>query len=451
MSDKAVLHKLLRLGDIATAPDLLIFSDEPANRLTFVCKFIFNHVLKINFLMTNDSSEFEKSLLLKINYSEKNISNSFWIVPSGLLSQSAVLENKPQPETENDMIYFYKVKKPDAFHFDIFSAIFYFISRYEEWQNFEKDIHGRFELKESILFKNNFHLKPVIDIWIEELKGALLQKYSTFKFPKKEFKTIATIDVDNLFAYKNKGFVRTLGAGLKDVIKFDFKNLKRRMAVIMNKAKDPFDIYKDFSRFCDENKISLIYFFLFRTGTSFDRTVNPKSNSYKKVFESIKKNKSFIGLHPSYYSSVSEESLKEEVSSFSKKLDSQVILSRQHYLRFDIKTTPALLLENNILMDFSMGFASGSGFRAGTSHPFYYYDFKSEKQTELLFVPFCVMDGAYFIYNNINADEAYLSILKIKEEVKKVNGLFISVFHERTFADHLYPGFGEMYKKLLLN
>ena len=58
--------------------------------------------------------------------------------------------------------------------YDIFSSVFYFISRYEEWQDFEKEKHGRFDLQQSILFKDQQHLKPVLNIWIEEFKLALL-------------------------------------------------------------------------------------------------------------------------------------------------------------------------------------------------------------------------------------------------------------------------------------
>lgn len=64
-------------------------------------------------------------------------------------------------------------------------------------------------------------------------------------------------------------------------------------------------------------------------------------------------------------------------------------------------------------------------------------------------IPFCAMDGAYFIYQNISAEKALIELVKIKEGVKKVSGLFTTVFHERTFDDQLYPGFAEMYKKLL--
>jgi hypothetical protein len=237
----------------------------------------------------------------------------------------------------------------------------------------------------------------------------------------------------------------------KDVLKFEFKNLKERCQVLIGKKKDPFDIYEDVSDFCFENKIPLIYFFLFRSGTKHDRTVNPESPAFKSVFEILKKNYALIGLHPSYHSAENKNLLISEKNNLAEKVREKITLTRQHYLRFNIRTTPKQLIENGFEADFTMGFASSPGFRAGTSHPFYYYDFGSEKRdSKLLFVPFCIMDGAYTIYENASPDLAYTEMLTIAKEIRKVNGLFISVFHERTFSDHLYKGYGTLYKKLHL-
>jgi hypothetical protein len=105
-------------------------------------------------------------------------------------------------------------------------------------------------------------------------------------------------------------------------------------------------------------------------------------------------------------------------------------------------------MENGILADFTMGFASAIGFRAGTSFPFHYYNFISEKQTDLLFVPFCAMDGAFFIYDKLSPNKMLNDLLEMAKELKKVNGFFITVFHERTFSNHLYPGYDQVYNNL---
>ena len=63
-----------------------------------------------------------------------------------------------------------------VFPFDPFAASFFMISRYEEYLPHIKDIHGRFEAKESLAFKNNFLEKPIVDIWINLIKKELVEK-----------------------------------------------------------------------------------------------------------------------------------------------------------------------------------------------------------------------------------------------------------------------------------
>lgn len=451
---KEGLHNLLNLGVEEKVTRIIIFSETKSERLNYVCEFIFNIVLKINYSITHSISEFEASNQFKINYSEMAINKAFQIKPHTLLFETTITTIKPQPVVVNNTIYFFETTTSD-FYCDVFAATFFLISRLEEWQDFDADAHQRFEAKNSILFQNNLHLKPVVEIWIEEFKTSLKKIYPSIIFPEKKFKAISTIDVDNLYAFKHKGFSRTLGAIAKDVFNFGpsgfgYNNLKNRLKVVFGKQNDPFDIYTSISDFCLQNSIPLLYFFLYKTGTSYDRTVNPKSIAFKNVFATLKNKKAFIGLHPSYYSSIDEIMLKQEVSDFSKALRDDVKITRQHYLRFNIKTTPKHLLQNGILADFTMGFASQVGFRAGTSLPFYYYDFISEKKTELLFVPFCAMDGAYLIYNQTTPESTLNSLLQLANEVRKVNGLFITVYHERTFYDNLYKGFGDVYRKLFL-
>lgn len=446
MLNTQTFHALLELEMPQDRQTALIYAKQNSPRLEYACRFIFNHVLKLNYKVTNDTLEFASSKEIRINYSDTNIDGAFQILPQGLIFERGVDGKKPESYFEEGMIYFNRTASGN-FPYDLFSSVFYFISRYEEWQPFAPDKHQRFEVTSSILFEGKFHLKPVVDIWIQELKNALEKFYPEIKLPGGKFKVISTIDVDNLYAYKSKSFLRTAGASVKDLLKSDLKNLSERIKVLAGRKKDPFDIYEEVSDFCFGNKIPLIYFFLFRTGNAHDRTVDPRSPSFKKVFKTLKENHALLGLHPSYNSSVHKELLTQEIKAFTERSDETITLSRQHYLRFNIRTTPGLLIENGIRMDFTMGYASAPGFRAGTSHPFYYYDFNKEESRDLLFVPFCVMDGAYTVYENALPDKALEEMISLAKEIKKVNGIFISVFHERTFSEHLFKGFGVMYKK----
>lgn len=453
MLNRQGLDLLLATGVKEDAPAFIIYCENNTERLSYTCDFIFNRVLKVNYLITHSLAEFQNASYFKINYSREKLPGIVQIIPAPLLFETGISETKPSATYKNDMVYFFTTNAAaceETFQFDLFSAVFYFISRLEEWQPFEKDRHQRFEAKASLLFGNNFHLKPVVDLWIMEFKKFFQETHGSMQFPPKQFQIISTLDIDNLFAYKNKGVMRTLGACLKDAVKFDFWNLRERIKTVLGKTKDPFDIYEEVSEFCAGRQIPLICFFLFRTGTPHDRTVNPRSAAFKKVIDILKSSGAFIGLHPSYDSAYANQLLSTECGLISEHHGGPVSISRQHFLRFDIRTTPGLLMQNGIVYDATMGYASAPGFRAGTSHPFYYFDFSKEKKAELLFLPFCAMDGAYLVYEKTETDAACESMLRLAAEIKNAGGFFTSVYHERSFSNHLYPGFGSLYKNLHL-
>ena len=405
--------------------------------------------MNCRFQLTDNKQVFKNSTAYKISYSthsEKEIIN---VSPHDLLYKVGVDESyRPKGVVKKGLLYFHVSDSSCDLGFDIFSSVFYLISRYEEWQRFDKDEHGRFELDQSILFKNNAHLRPLINIWIEEFKQALLKLYPEVKFPKKKFQYISTIDVDNLYAYKQKGLLRVLGACAKDMIKFQFGKIIQRLKVVQGKVKDPFDVYSELNEHSRSKNIPLFYFFLQRTGTKYDRTVDPLSGAFKQIFDHLNKAEVRYGLHPSYNTLHNSELLKEELQIIEKSSGNKIQVSRQHYLRWDINTSPKQLILNGIKADFSMGFAAGAGYRAGTFTPFYYYDLENESATNLLIVPFVVMDGVYFVYSNTGAKEAKKEILKLADETRKLNGVFVTVFHERTFDSELYPGFAELYWEL---
>jgi len=446
---KEELHNLFQLNVKNSAPAIIIYSGQVNERLKYTCEFIFKNILNCNYSVTDNAQTFQNSKEFKLNYSNETISGAFHIIPHSLIFEKGI--NKiyaPETKLKNDLIYFHPNTNGCQLGYDIFASVFYFISRYQEWQPFEGDIHGRFEAKASIQFKHKQHLKPIVNSWIEELKTELSNFYPLLKFPEKKFQYISSIDVDNLFAYKSKGAMRTGAAIAKDICTFQFKNLSRRIKVLRNELPDPFDVYDRLNTLSKKTGTPLIYFFLQRGNTKFDRTIDPGRDAFKQVFEKLRTEKIAFGLHPSYHSCDDADLMKHEFSVIQKNAEQEINVSRQHYLRFDIRTTPFQLIENKVVADFSMGFASSAGYRAGTFTPFYFYDLQNEKQTHLVMVPFAVMDGVYFVYSNSNPAQAQVKIMEMAREVKRLNGTFVTVFHERTFDEVLYPGFGDLYKKL---
>ncbi|MGZ3885740.1 MAG: polysaccharide deacetylase family protein, partial [Bacteroidia bacterium] len=262
------------------------------------------------------------------------------------------------------------------------------------------------------------------------------------------FRYLSTIDVDNVYAYKAKPFSRSLGASAKDFLNLNFQSIGDRIKTLYFFKKDPFDAYDLQIELSEKYKIPLMYFFLCRTDTEHDRTIDPKHPAFAKLLKEITKKNVAVGAHPSYFSS-SDTALFGHETRLLKDLSGQnVPFSRQHYLRFDVGSTPQHLIDAGIKYDFTMGYASDIGFRAGTSLPFYYFDFEKNKPLPLLAVPFEVMDGAFYTYNAVLPKQAEKETMAIVEEVQKVNGLFITVFHDRTFGTNFFPGWKPMYLRL---
>lgn len=428
-------------------PRFIILVNKKNNRLNYVCDFIFHQALLCNYVITDDGNEFKSSSLNKINYTSSVTEDCFQIHPSGFLDKNGVDESLPPIKSDKSIPYFFPQQSGDI-SFDIFAAVFYFISRYEEWQKFVKDRHGRFEERNSVLYKLSALKKPLVDIWIQEFKTALGNKFSKVVFPQREFKFISTIDVDNLYAFRGKPLLRNVGGAIKDLMRFDTAMFMARLASVLFGKKDPFDKYEEQIKLATETGTPLIYFFLYKNNTEFDRTIRPGHPLFIQLFDKLKREKVSFGIHPSYFSSDTNDGIKTETDLLSEHSKQNTILSRQHYLRFNIKITPLYLEAAGIQFDFTMGFASASGFRAGTTLPFYYYNFEREEALHVMAVPFALMDGAYYIYANAKIEEAKQDIELLIEETKKVNGLFVTVFHERSFTEQLYPGWRRLYSQI---
>ncbi|MCX7727886.1 MAG: hypothetical protein N2203_00280 [Bacteroidia bacterium] len=412
--------------NISESPEIIIYSEFISPRLKYTLDFIFKTVLQKNYYLTTHISELLHSDKIKINYSKKYFDNVINIFPLHLLQVNAIEKNFNPHFLAHTTTHYYK---------DIFSEVFYFISRYEEWQNnYTKDTHQRFEKKSSIL-KDTLH-QPVIDISINELKSFIQKYYPSFQ-TQYIYKEILTFDLDNILAFKGKHFFRTIAALLKHIVKKESILLHERIQTLFHQKNDPLEEVYNFIQELSKH-YPIIFFILCRSDTSFDRAAHLSHSDTQKTINKLK-NFAHIGLHPSYYSLNKLEIIQKEKQLLEQTIKEKIIASRQHYLRTDITITPKLLIQAGIQYDFTMGFASDKGFRAGTSYPFYYYDFENEKVENLLFIPFSVMDGAYLNYQATSSEIAIEHIKQIKHIIQKNGGYYIPLFHEMTLCPLFNP------------
>ncbi len=141
--------------------------------------------------------------------------------------------------------------------------------------------------------------------------------------------------------------------------------------------------------------------------------------------------------------------LKQEINLLKGIQKKEVYNSRQHYLRFTIPNTYRSLIEAGIRHEYSLGYAETIGFRAGTSFPFQWFDLERNEVTALQIHPFCIMDVSLKNYLNLSSQEAIKTIQTMLDEIQKVNGHFISIWHNESLSNYLdWKGWSEVYESI---
>jgi hypothetical protein len=281
------------------------------------------------------------------------------------------------------------------------------------------------------------------------LKESLRTINPSLTFNEPQYKFIPTYDIDIAYAYKHKGFIRTLGAYLKDLFNFNFREIKTRTLVINGKERDPYDTYDYQFDLQKKYKLKPIYFILFGDYGTFDKNNPVYHQGFRYLVKGIADHAE-IGIHPSFYSNNSKKSLAKELSDLKDLLKMEIINSRQHFLKLDLPETYRNLIEIDIQHDYTMGFATEPGFRAGICQPFRFFDLDNDKETSLLVHPFAIMDGTLKDYLKLEPDKAIVVVEEIIKEIKDVNGTFISLWHNESLSDQKrWKGWLKVYEFLI--
>ena len=189
--------------------ELLVFVPKKTSRVRYVFRLVFKELLKIKCTLTNDLDEFLSADVAKMVYADKAYSDDIFIRSSGLLFQRGVDNiDIEYIDYEGNKALFPTYDKDSSLPFDVFSAIFYLVSRYEEYQPYVKDTHGRFTAHLSTSSELNILNKPMVNIWSLIVKRVILDKYSDFQFPVRNYRFKPTYDIDQAFTYSQKGLVR---------------------------------------------------------------------------------------------------------------------------------------------------------------------------------------------------------------------------------------------------
>ncbi len=410
---------------------LLIYSPNTSSRLSYTVSVLFKNEV----LVTQDAAIFLSHAGARINYSEQKITpNDFQIIPQGLLFQDSIHLQKTNCFEWKGIIAFFKTNG-GKLPFDIFSAAFYLLSRYEEYLPYAVDEYGRYAHTNSLAFKNNFLHLPLIQLWQLELEKLLQNNFQEYSTPVQEFAFLPTYDIDIAYSYLHQPIIKNLYGFFRDLLKGKFELFQERANVYSGNQQDPFDQYHWLDLLHEQFKLNPIYFFLLAKKRKYvDKNISPTK---KAMQELIKKRaaKYQVAIHPSWQSADSDIALREEIKCLSEITNQSVDKSRQHYLRMTIPDTYRRLLNAGILEDYTLGYAGMNGFRASYAGAFKWYDLKNETVTALEIHPFCYMDATAIFEQRYPVYEAKKELQGLYDIVKKVKGEMICIFHNHFLTD----------------
>ena len=357
------------------------------------------------------------------------------VVPNGKFGKEIILPDLQEVQLESILL---DDKCVYVIHTDIIYNTFFFISRAEEIINSQRDHHGRFLAKFSILGEKNRLMIPILDEY-----ARLLMKLINLPMPTPSLSKIyLTHDIDTIAQYRH--FRGALGGILRGQIREVVSSLK--------------DIHNDpaftFSWFISQDKkvegTKCIYFVKDTLGKGYDY---PQYQLFGKDFETVKdmieQSGAEIGLHSSYYGH--ESTLSEVYGRLLIQQNEQPekpIYHRSHYLNCSIDQMQHLA-KMGITDDFTMMFPDQVGFRLQTTRAVRWINPETMQLTNLVLHPLTIMDCTLSNpqYMNLCEDEAYFECERLIEKIRQNAGEVVLLWHNTSIHQDSYHR--TLYPKLL--
>lgn len=429
---------------------LLIYTHTITERLTYALDIVFDKILNTPLKLTSDREEFQKSTDPKLAYTNTHEGFELFIQSDSLLFEHTIRTTLPVAEKKyHDFPKFFKSASVDFLGYDLFAMVFYFSVRYEEYLPTEKDEHQRFKAENSLAYQYKCLQIPFLNVAIQQFGEKLKQRFPELEFKKRIFNFLSTIDIDNAFAYAHKGVKRNLGGMAKDLLSLKLTHVVKRLISNLDEKKDPYNTFEYIHSLSKETQTSLQYFVLIGDYSQYDKNPDYHNEGFRNLLKSLATNFS-IGLHPSYESFSHPEKIEIEKKRLEEIIGRKVTSARCHFLRLNLPETYRAFIENGITDDYTMIYASQSGFRTGLCVPYKWFDLEKNKKTELVLHTSALMEGTLRDYNKLNAEKAKHTSLTLLEEVKKHGGEFVSIFHNDSFVPEQEEWI-KVYKELLNN
>jgi hypothetical protein len=409
---------------------ILIYTKKNTHRINYVFKHIFHRILGLEIGFTDSIEDFISHEGPKLSYGKSPLGNELFFQSQGLLDQQGIESVEILVKQWEETTCFFQVGEKSALPFDIFAASFYLLSRYEEYLPHLKDANNRYPASESLGVKENFIKKPVVDIWAYKLKKVLESNFPDLEMSDRSLTIHNVVVAQEPFAYKYKGFFRSLAGYINDLVKFKFRRILERSKVVIGLNPDP---YQTFNWIIDTIKGStskLTVFFLLGESVKFSEGINSQRKYFRRWIK-IVADYTEVGLIFSEEAQSKFNTLKKEKRLMENIVNRSLKSSLNDQFNMELPDIYRDLVELEVDRDFTMVYHDTVGFRSGTCTPFLFYDLDYEILTPL--VIHCNAIATSSLYDRAPS-EIQTIVNELYNSVNDVNGTFSMIFSNKDFS-----------------
>lgn len=424
---------------------MVVYCHTATPRLHYVIDFL-SRYYGLPIQLTTDRQVYLAAGDARINYTNGAVDPGEIIMhPHALLFEKGITDRVPDVFVYEKTKAFFRTG--GSFPFDLFAAVFYLLSRYEEYLPYEPDVYGRYGHENSRAYREHFLKIPLIDHWLQLFRKMLSNSFPALSFGARNFQWVPTYDIDIAWSYLGKGWFRNAGGLARDISKKNLKAAHARISTLLRRRSDPFDAYPWLHQVHSRYHRKALFFFLVAAKAGrYDKNIHPGNEALQELIRETAKEHT-VGLHPSWQSGDNCGLLEKEKQALGRIAGQNVLHSRQHFLRFTLPGTYRRLLAAGITHDYSMGYGTINGFRASVACPFFWYDLEREETTKLLVHPFCFMDANAYYELGLNAEAAAAELDAFMQEVRSVQGTLYTIWHNNFLGtDPAFEGWRAVYE-----
>jgi hypothetical protein len=325
---------------------------------------------------------------------------------------------------------------------DLLGGAFFLLSRYEEIVSEARDRHGRFPASASLAVREDFIDRPLVDEYVEILWAALHQLWPRLERASQQYHVHLTHDVDRVSCSRMSVPGTLRAAAVDAVLRGDPVLAGRRLAAAarVRLGHADADLCNTFDWLMDQSERfglrSAFYFLAGRTDPRFDGDYALDDASIRRLLRRISERGHEVGLHASYGSMRSPEIVLREFQALRRAAEAEGVRQavwggRQHYLRWEVPATWQAWEDAGLHYDCTVGFASRTGFRAGTCRRFEVFNLRARRALRLEERPLIAMEVSLLApeYMGLTRAEALEELRGLSSRCRESGGEFVLLWH----------------------